>query len=108
MRSQEKYFLFNYNSFFFFPHKNRWIFEILDLSKQWTWVQIFENRGALMGCSNAHPHCQIWASSFLPNEARIKDKYLAEYYNRNKKPLLIDYMEKEILKRVNKSTTHIQ
>lgn len=60
-----------------------------------------------MGCSNAHPHCQIWASSFLPNEARIKDKYLADYYNRNKKPLLIDYMEKEILKKVNKSITHI-
>lgn len=45
---------------------------------------------------------------FLPNEARIKDKYLAEYYNRNKKPLLIDYMEKEILKRVNESITRIQ
>ncbi len=33
------------------------------------WVQIFENRGAMMGASNPHPHCQIWASQSLPNEA---------------------------------------
>ncbi|KAH0955076.1 hypothetical protein HN011_006095 [Eciton burchellii] len=77
----------------------RWILEILDLGEKWTWVQIFENKGALMGCSNTHPHCQIWASSFLPNEARIKDEYLKDYYKRNKKPLLIDYMHKEILKK---------
>jgi len=77
----------------------QWIFEMLELGKKWTWVQIFENRGALMGCSNAHPHCQIWASSFLPNEAKIKDGYLSDYYKRNKKPLLIDYMQKEIIKK---------
>ncbi|XP_076658770.1 galactose-1-phosphate uridylyltransferase isoform X1 [Halictus rubicundus] len=77
----------------------RWIFEMLELGEKWTWVQIFENRGALMGCSNAHPHCQIWASSFLPNEAKIKDKYLTDYYSRNKKPLLIDYVQKELLKK---------
>lgn len=79
---------------------NRWIIEMLELGEKWTWVQVFENRGALMGCSNAHPHCQIWASSFLPNEAKIKDKYLSDYYERNKKPLLIDYMQKEVLKKV--------
>ncbi|XP_012147832.1 galactose-1-phosphate uridylyltransferase isoform X2 [Megachile rotundata] len=77
----------------------RWISEMLELGEKWTWVQIFENRGALMGCSNAHPHCQIWASSFLPNEAKIKDRFLSDYYNRNKKPLLIDYMQKELLKK---------
>ncbi|XP_018045821.1 PREDICTED: probable galactose-1-phosphate uridylyltransferase isoform X1 [Atta colombica] len=77
----------------------QWIYEMLDLGKKWIWVQIFENRGALMGCSNAHPHCQIWSSSFLPNEIRIKDEYLKDFYIRNKKPLLIDYMQKEILKR---------
>lgn len=73
---------------------------MLELAEKWTWIQIFENRGALMGCSNAHPHCQIWASSFLPNEARIKDGFLKDYYTRNGKPLLIDYMKKEILKQV--------
>ena len=43
------------------------------------WVQIFENKGAAMGCSNPHPHCQIWASSFLPNEAAVKERNLREY-----------------------------
>lgn len=79
----------------------RWINEMIELGKQWTWVQIFENRGALMGCSNSHPHCQIWASSFLPNEATRKDKALRDYYNRNKRPLLMDYTQKELLKKVN-------
>jgi len=79
---------------------------MLELGKKWTWVQIFENRGALMGCSNAHPHCQIWSSSFLPNEIRIKDEYLKDYYTRNKKPLLIDYMQKEILKKVIINNEH--
>ena len=32
-------------------------------------VQVFENKGAAMGCSNPHPHGQIWANSFLPDEA---------------------------------------
>jgi UDPglucose--hexose-1-phosphate uridylyltransferase len=33
------------------------------------WVQIFENRGAMMGASNPHPHCQIWANQSAPNES---------------------------------------
>ena len=73
---------------------------MLDLGKKWTWVQIFENRGALMGCSNPHPHCQIWASSYLPNEPRIKDKNLKAYYNKHESPMLFDYMKKEVKKRV--------
>ncbi|XP_017875780.1 probable galactose-1-phosphate uridylyltransferase isoform X2 [Ceratina calcarata] len=77
----------------------KWIFEMLELGEKWTWVQIFENRGTIMGCSNAHPHCQIWASSFLPNEAKIKDGFLSDYYNRNKKPLLIDYVHKELFRK---------
>lgn len=76
---------------------------MLELGKKWTWVQIFENRGALMGCSNSHPHCQIWASSYLPTEAKKKDKSLSDYYTRNKKPLLMDYMEKELEKKVKNS-----
>lgn len=74
---------------------------MLELGKKWTWVQIFENRGALMGCSNAHPHCQIWASSFLPYEAQRKDKHLCEYYKHRNSPMLIDYMHKELAKKVS-------
>ncbi|XP_014219471.1 probable galactose-1-phosphate uridylyltransferase isoform X2 [Copidosoma floridanum] len=77
----------------------QWINEMLELGKKWTWIQIFENRGALMGCSNAHPHCQIWASSFLPNEPRIKDKHLKEYYDQHKVPLLYKYMKRELAKK---------
>ncbi|OXU31376.1 hypothetical protein TSAR_014949 [Trichomalopsis sarcophagae] len=77
----------------------QWINEMIELGKKWTWVQIFENRGALMGCSNAHPHCQIWASSFLPNEARIKDQQLRDYFSRHKVPLLFKYVKKEIAKK---------
>ena len=39
------------------------------------YVQIFENKGAVMGCSNPHPHGQIWGESTLPNEAYKKDKH---------------------------------
>lgn len=48
-----------------------------------------------MGCSNPHPHCQIWASDFLPNEARIKDLQLKKYYDKYKTPMLFDYVKKE-------------
>jgi UDPglucose--hexose-1-phosphate uridylyltransferase len=43
------------------------------------YVQIFENRGEMMGCSNPHPHCQIWAAETLPNEAAKEQSALADY-----------------------------
>ena len=75
-----------------------WIDEYRTLSAKYSWVQIFENKGAMMGCSNPHPHCQIWASDFLPNEARIKDHNQLEYYKKHGRPLLLDYADKEIQK----------
>ena len=42
--------------------------QVAELSDQWEWVQVFENKGAVMGCSNPHPHGQLWGSDFLPNE----------------------------------------
>ena len=47
---------------------DEWMRQVEDLGSKFTWVQIFENKGKIMGCSNPHPHCQIWASSFLPSE----------------------------------------
>jgi UDPglucose--hexose-1-phosphate uridylyltransferase len=64
----------------------------------YTWVQIFENKGAAMGCSNPHPHCQIWACSFFPSEPATKDVKLREYYQTHGRPLLDDYVEKEVAK----------
>lgn len=67
-----------------------------DLGKKYQWVQIFENKGAIMGCSNPHPHCQIWASSFLPNEPRIKNEKQEEYYKKYGRPMLMDYVKQEL------------
>ena len=45
-----------------------WASEVGALRQSHQWVQVFENRGEIMGCSNAHPHGQIWAVDTLPNE----------------------------------------
>ena len=58
-------------------------------------VQIFENRGEMMGCSNPHPHGQIWANRTIPNEPRKEQAALAEYLNREQTCLLCDYVELE-------------
>jgi UDPglucose--hexose-1-phosphate uridylyltransferase len=55
------------------------------------YVQIFENRGAMMGASNPHPHCQIWASSSLPNEANKEQIALKDYQRTQRRCLLCDY-----------------
>lgn len=65
---------------------------------KYVWVQIFENKGSVMGCSNPHPHCQIWACSFLPNEPAAKDKHLRAYYQKYGHAMLSDYVEREIEK----------
>lgn len=54
-----------------------------------------------MGCSNHHPHCQIWASSFLPNEPRIKDINQREYMEKYGRPMLMDYVERELKAKVD-------
>lgn len=77
----------------------RWMEEFTDLAKKYTWVQIFENKGAAMGCSNPHPHCQIWSCSFLPSVPALKDQNLREYFQIHKRPLLSDYATQEVVKR---------
>jgi UDPglucose--hexose-1-phosphate uridylyltransferase len=58
-------------------------------------VQIFENRGAMMGASNSHPHCQIWANASLPNEpAKELAKQLA-YLEAHNTCLLCAYLKLE-------------
>ena len=58
-------------------------------------VQIFENRGEMMGCSNPHPHGQIWANHTVPNEPRREQSALAEYQRHNHSCLLCDYVDLE-------------
>ncbi len=59
-------------------------------------VQIFENKGAIMGCSNPHPHGQIWAQQSIPNEVIKKTEKQLEYFSKNNKSLLADYLEQEL------------
>ncbi|AWA29480.1 galactose-1-phosphate uridylyltransferase [Flavobacterium magnum] len=59
-------------------------------------VQIFENKGAVMGCSNPHPHGQIWAQSSLPTEVEKTQRQLEKYYRKNNSSLLQDYLEQEM------------
>ncbi|XP_066152167.1 probable galactose-1-phosphate uridylyltransferase isoform X2 [Euwallacea fornicatus] len=77
---------------------DEWVRQTEEMGKKYLWVQLFENRGQMMGCSNPHPHCQIWSSSFMPNEPRIKDQNLRKYYEKHGKPLLKDYVERELKK----------
>lgn len=59
-------------------------------------VQIFENKGAIMGSSNPHPHGQIWAQSSIPDEVEKECKTQEEYFRKNKRTLLQDYVEQEL------------
>jgi UDPglucose--hexose-1-phosphate uridylyltransferase len=60
------------------------------------YVQIFENKGSVMGCSNPHPHGQIWAQSSLPTQVEKTQKSLLAYYEKNKISLLEDYVNQEL------------
>jgi UDPglucose--hexose-1-phosphate uridylyltransferase len=59
------------------------------------YVQIFENRGAMMGASNLHPHCQIWANASLPNVPAREQAALADYRARYGDCLLCRYLALE-------------
>jgi UDPglucose--hexose-1-phosphate uridylyltransferase len=59
-------------------------------------VQIFENRGEIMGCSNPHPHGQIWATRHLPNELAKETRTQTDYLLRRGRVLLLDYLGQEL------------
>ncbi len=60
------------------------------------YVQVFENKGAMMGCSNPHPHSQIWALAHLPNEIAVEGASQADYLQKHGRCLLCDTVEMEI------------
>jgi UDPglucose--hexose-1-phosphate uridylyltransferase len=72
-----------------------WCGQLEDLGKTYSWVQIFQNQGEMMGASNPHPHCQIWAIDGLPNEPQKEDVHQRSYYTSNQIPLLCDYIDEE-------------
>ncbi len=72
-----------------------WTSQLAELSASYEWVQIFETRGAISGASNPHPHGQIWASNFLPNEATSEIDAQAAYVERHGSSMLVDYAARE-------------
>ena len=74
---------------------NTWADQTTELGQTYRWVQVFENKGAAMGCSNPHPHGQIWALDALPNEPFKEDSNQRRYWEENGRPLLLDYANVE-------------
>jgi UDPglucose--hexose-1-phosphate uridylyltransferase len=73
-----------------------WADQVEELGREYRWVQVFENKGAAMGCSNPHPHGQIWASDFLPNELVKEEATQRAYFEQTGRTLLGDYLELEL------------
>jgi UDPglucose--hexose-1-phosphate uridylyltransferase len=60
------------------------------------YVQIFENRGAMMGASNPHPHGQVWATQHIPNEPALELAAQQAYFAEHRAPLLSSYLALEV------------
>lgn len=71
-------------------------FENFKSQKEIKYVQIFENKGDIMGCSNPHPHGQIWASNNIPVEIQKETEHQITYFQIHKKTLLNDYWQLEV------------
>ena len=71
-------------------------FTSLSSSGQFGYVQIFENRGEMMGCSNQHPHAQIWATEHLPTEVSKELAHQGAHYESAGSVLLLDYLGAEL------------
>lgn len=74
-----------------------WAEEVCQLGASPTvnFVQVFENKGEMMGCSNPHPHGQIWANECLPNELAKEHRSLGEYWRVRGSCLLCGYLDLE-------------
>lgn len=71
-------------------------YQELGNQKNINYVQIFENKGQIMGCSNPHPHGQIWAHQSIPDQIIQKTNQQKKYWNNNKKSLLSAYLKQEL------------
>jgi UDPglucose--hexose-1-phosphate uridylyltransferase len=73
-----------------------WVEQARELEPNHEWVQIFENKGPIMGCSQPHPHGQIWAHNFIPSYVSREDSNQLEYFAQHGRALLMDYCEQEL------------
>ena len=72
-----------------------WAQQTEELGERFKWVQVFENRGAMMGASNPHPHGQIWATDSLGTIPAVEDRQLRAYQECYGSNLLLDYAAQE-------------
>ncbi len=73
-----------------------WCAQSAELGKRWAHVEIFENKGAMMGASSPHPHGQVWASDFVPTIVEREDRHQREYVEEEGSTLLADVLAAEI------------
>lgn len=72
-----------------------WCAQTAELGEHWRWVQVFENKGALMGCSNPHPHGQVWACDYLPNEPMAEHQAQQAWLAAHGTPMLLALAQRE-------------
>ncbi|NVK25792.1 MAG: UDP-glucose--hexose-1-phosphate uridylyltransferase, partial [Gammaproteobacteria bacterium] len=73
-----------------------WQNQCEEIGQTYNWVQVFENKGSMMGCSNPHPHGQIWAQQQLPTLVEKKQNAQSDYLTKHGSNLLEDYVQREI------------
>lgn len=74
-----------------------WQEQFTELSQDYACVHIFENKGQIMGCSQPHPHGQIWAHDYHSTEIATKNVHLKAYLDKHQSNLLGDYVAKELI-----------
>jgi UDPglucose--hexose-1-phosphate uridylyltransferase len=73
-----------------------WCTQSEELGRKYVWVQLFENKGAMMGCSNPHPHGQVWAVNYLPDEIVREDERQRAYFAAYGRAMLLDVATREM------------
>jgi UDPglucose--hexose-1-phosphate uridylyltransferase len=74
---------------------NCWCDQSADLGERYEWVQVFENKGQVMGCSNPHPHGQIWATDYVPDTPATEHRTQCDWYEDHRAALLLQLVERE-------------
>lgn len=73
-----------------------WGRQVDELSERYACVQVFENKGSAMGCSNPHPHGQIWCTDTLPTEISREDQRQRDFYQQTQRTMLLEYAQREL------------